>query len=117
MIKAALFDGDGRECAEASQRMQLLPAPVGWSELDGDAVWRVVVEVIRALFAGSTFCPEQVRGIGVTGVMVGAWLVDADGTLLRPPILWNDARAQALVDELATQEPAFSRRFLLFPAR
>ena len=26
-----------------------------------------------------------VGGIGVTGVMVGAWLIDADGKLLRPP--------------------------------
>ncbi|MGV3549213.1 FGGY-family carbohydrate kinase [Rhizobium sp.] len=112
VIKAALFDADGRECAEAAQRMQLLPAPVGWSELDGDAVWQVAVAVIRALFAGSIFRPEQVRGIGVTGVMVGAWLVDANGALLRPPILWNDARAQTLVDELAAREPAlFSKVF------
>lgn len=112
VIKAALFDADGRECAEAAQRTQLLPAPIGWSELDGDAVWRVAVAVIRALFAGSEYRPEQVRGIGITGVMVGAWLVDADGHLLRPPILWNDARAQALVDELLAREPAlFSKVF------
>jgi sugar (pentulose or hexulose) kinase len=112
VIKAALFDAEGRECAEVAQRMQLLPAPVGWSELDGDAVWRVAVDVIRALFAGSAFRPEQVRGIGVTGVMVGAWLVDGDGALLRPPILWNDARAQTLVDDLLVREPAlFSKVF------
>ncbi|RYE57437.1 MAG: hypothetical protein EOP18_02740, partial [Rhizobiaceae bacterium] len=112
VIKAALFDADGRECAEAAQRMQLLPAPVGWSELDGDAVWRVAAEVISALFSGSTFGPEEVRGIGVTGVMVGAWLVDADGALLRSPILWNDARAQAMVDDLRAREPAlFSKVF------
>lgn len=112
VIKGALFDADGRECAEAAQRMQLLPAPIGWSELDGDAVWRVAVEVIRTLFAGSDHRPEQVRGVGITGVMVGVWLVDADGGLLRPPILWNDARAQGLVDDLVAREPAlFSKVF------
>lgn len=106
VIKAALFDANGRECTAAFRRMQLLPAPIGWSELDGDAVWHVAVEVIRALFAGSAHRPEQVRGIGVTGVMVGVWLTDADGALLRAPILWNDARAQALVDDLRLSEPA-----------
>lgn len=112
VIKAALFDKAGRECAEAAERMLLLPAPVGWSELDGEAVWQAAVKVIRTLFAGSAHRPEQVRAIGVTGVMVGAWLMDADGKLLRPPILWNDARAQGLVDDLLAREPKlFSKVF------
>ncbi|MDB5550119.1 MAG: hypothetical protein JWL86_103 [Rhizobium sp.] len=112
VIKAALFDEAGRECAERAQRMQLLQAPIGWSELDGDAVWQVAVEVIRSLFSASSHTPEQIRGIGVTGVMVGVWLMDAGGTLLRPPILWNDARAQGLVDGLLAREPAlFSKVF------
>lgn len=112
VIKAALFDAAGRECAEAAERMQLLPAPIGWSELDGDAVWQVAVRVIRALFVNSAYRPDDVRGIGVTGVMVGAWLMDAAGRLLRPPVLWNDARAQGLVDTLLTREPQlFSKVF------
>jgi sugar (pentulose or hexulose) kinase len=112
VIKAALFDAAGRQCAEADIRMQLLAAPIGWSELDGDAVWQAAVKVIGALFAQSGFEACAVRAIGVTGVMVGAWLIDADGMLLRPPILWNDARAQGLVDEMLAGEPAlFSRVF------
>lgn len=112
VIKAALFDGAGRECAEAAERMQLLAAPIGWSELDGEAVWQAAAKVIRALFATSGHRADQVRGVGVTGVMVGAWLIDADGRLLRPPILWNDARAQGLVDTILTREPdLFSRVF------
>jgi sugar (pentulose or hexulose) kinase len=105
VIKAALFDASGRERAEAAERMQLLPAPIGWSELDGDAVWQVVARVIGALFAGSGHAPAEVRGIGITGVMVGVWLLDGDGVLLRPPVLWNDARSQALVDRLQESEP------------
>lgn len=105
VIKAALFDLAGREVAEASERMQLLSAPVGWSELDGEAVWDVTTGTIRTLFSGSGLSPAAVRGIGVTGVMVGAWLVGGDGGLVRPPILWNDARAQDLVDRLQEREP------------
>jgi sugar (pentulose or hexulose) kinase len=112
VIKAALFDPAGREVAETSERMHLLAAPVGWSELDGEAVWDVTARVIRALFADPGRSPSEVRGIGVTGVMVGVWLVDGDGRLVRPPILWNDARAQDLVNGLQVREPAlFSRVF------
>lgn len=112
VIKAALFDAAGRECAEAGERMQLLAAPIGWSELDGEAVWRAAVKVIGALFSSSDYQAGQVRAVGVTGVMVGAWLIDADGRLLRPAILWNDARAQGLVDEVLVREPElFSKVF------
>jgi sugar (pentulose or hexulose) kinase len=105
VIKAALFDSEGRECAHEAERMQLLPAPIGWSELNGEAVWQVASKVIRALFVNSGYRADRVRGIGVTGVMVGAWVLDADGKLIRPPILWNDARAQGLVDSLVEKEP------------
>lgn len=112
VIKAALFDASGDERAEAAERMQLLAAPVGWSELDGEAVWDVTARVIRSLFAAPGLRPQDVRGIGVTGVMVGAWLVDEQGGLVRPPILWNDARAQDLVDRLQAREPdLFSKVF------
>ncbi len=112
VIKAALFDREGCERAETFERMQLLPAPVGWSELDGEAVWAVTARVIRALFADTDTRPADVRGIGITGVMVGAWLIDANGRLVRPPILWNDARAHALIGRLQEREPAlFSKIF------
>ena len=112
VIKAALFDEAGHECAERAERMQLLPAPVGWSELDGEAVWKVTARVVRGLLQQASIAPEAVRGIGVTGVMVGAWLVDEEGRIVRPPILWNDARALDLVERLRAREPAlFSRVF------
>lgn len=112
VIKAALFDAAGRECAEAAERMHLLAAPTGWSEVDGEAVWQAAIKVIGALFATTSYQTGQVRAVGVTGVMVGAWLMDAHGKLVRPAILWNDARAQGLVDEILVGEPdLFSKVF------
>ena len=105
VIKAALFDTNGRQRAEASERMSLLEAPLGWSELDGEATWSTSIRVIRQLLAEAAVDPTQIRAIGVTGVMVGAWPLDENDRLLRPPILWNDARAQDLVDELLAQNP------------
>ncbi|MDR3373341.1 MAG: carbohydrate kinase [Ancalomicrobiaceae bacterium] len=105
VIKAALFDDRGRQRYEASERLRLRAAPIGWSEIDGEDVWTAAARVIRALVAGGAVSAGQIRGVGITGVMVGAWLVDAAGGLLRPPILWNDARAQALVDSLRQERP------------
>jgi xylulokinase len=46
-----------------------------------------------------------VRGIGLSGQMHGAVLLDAAGAVLRPCIPWNDVRATAECREL---EAAFS---------
>ena len=35
----------------------------------------------------------NVKAIGFSGQMHGATLLDADGNVLRPAILWNDGRA------------------------
>lgn len=112
IIKAALFDDQGKECVNETRRTSLLAAPLGWSELDGEAVWQAVVAVVRSLFSKTHYTASHVRAIGITGVMVGAWLIDERGELVRPPILWNDARAQAFVDAKIAREPAlFSKVF------
>lgn len=103
VIKAALFDANGAELASLSRRMALRPAPLGWSELDAEETWAAVRAVLGGLLRGRD--AGALRGLGVTGVMVGAWVLDAGGTVLRPPILWNDARAQGLVDGLVARSP------------
>ncbi len=45
---------------------------------------------------------DQVRSIGLSGQMHGAVLLDADGNVLRPAILWNDGRSFAECEELTT---------------
>jgi sugar (pentulose or hexulose) kinase len=39
--------------------------------------------------------------------MVGAWLVDAAGRPVRRAILWNDVRAQSVIDRLSAEKPDF----------
>ncbi|OCI90914.1 hypothetical protein A6U85_25400 [Agrobacterium sp. 13-626] len=114
VIKAATFDGSGRQCADALEWMPVLDAPLGWSELDGDVLWTKVVAVIRKLQRNAYFDCSEIRAIGVTGMMIGAWVIDENGQLLRPPILWNDVRASGIVDSmLASDEQLFSKIFSL----
>ncbi len=50
----------------------------------------------------------EVAGIGLTGQMHGLVLLDADGNVLRPSILWNDQRTQKQCDEI-TERVGFAR--------
>ncbi|SPZ48283.1 xylulokinase [Agrobacterium tumefaciens] len=114
VIKAATFDGSGRQCADALEWMPVLDAPLGWSELDGDVLWTKVVAVIQKLQRNAYFDCSEIRAIGVTGMMIGAWVIDENGQLLRPPILWNDVRASGIVDSiLESDEQLFSKIFSL----
>ena len=47
-----------------------------------------------------------VKGIGLSGQMHGATLLDSQDRVLRPAILWNDGRCVAECDELEAREPA-----------
>ncbi len=46
-----------------------------------------------------------VRAIGLSGQMHGAILLDADGAVLRPAILWNDGRSAAQCEALTRAVP------------
>ena len=105
VIKAALFDRDGREVAAASLRTSPIAAAPGWSELDPEATWISVGDLCLTVLRNAGAEGKDVAAVGVTGAMVGAWLVDAAGRALRPAILWNDTRAQTLMDEFLADRP------------
>ena len=48
---------------------------------------------------------SSVEGIGLSGQMHGAVLLDESGAVLRPAILWNDVRATAECAELESRFP------------
>jgi len=105
VTKAAVFDSSGCEIADIAHRTQPMSGPVGWSELDGDAVWDAVCSVIGAVLRKADISAADLTGIGITGVMVGVWPLAADGRLLRHPILWNDVRSRELIDRLSAKQP------------
>ena len=45
-------------------------------------------------------CPDQIKGIGLTGQMHGMVILDENGMVLRPAILWNDQRTQKQCDDI-----------------
>lgn len=90
-LKAVLIDDGQAIVAEATAPLEATrPAP-GWSE-QAPSNWLVAADaVMRELGAKTSLA--AVRGIGLSGHMHGATLLDANDDVLRPCILWNDTRS------------------------
>ena len=103
-VKALLVDGEQRVVGSASVALTVgRPAP-GHSEQDPEAWWRATLDAVDTLRRAHGPALAAVSGIGLSGQMHGAVLLDASGAVLRPAILWNDVRSTA---ECAAFEAAF----------
>ena len=92
-LRALLVDEAGRAVGEADSSYDVEHPNVGWSEQD-PSDWTMACKTVMARLRDAhpkTF--EAVRGIGISGHMHGATLLDQKGTVLRPCILWNDTRS------------------------
>ncbi len=110
LIKAAIFDLSGRQFHEAWSRTRIARPHPGWSELDPDEAWQAALGVLKRLVDESGVDSPEIAGIGLTGAMVGAWVVDEAGNALRPGITWEDSRTQALIDERLAADPGLMSR-------
>jgi xylulokinase len=101
-VKALLIDGEDRLVAQAGAPLEVASPRPSWSEQDPHA-W--CDACLRSVLALPTNMRREVRGIGLSGQMHGAVLLDAQDAVLRPAILWNDARSAAECTELERREP------------
>ena len=98
--KALLIDEQGDVVAVAATEYGYeTPRPL-WSEQDPDLWWEGAANSIRQVLASSGVKADEVHGIGLTGQMHGLVLLDEDGKVLRPAILWNDQRTGPQCDEI-----------------
>ncbi len=96
--KALLIDDEGNVVASATNALPLsTPKPL-WSEQDPHDWWEGMATSIREALAEADAAGEEVKAIGLTGQMHGLTLLDAEGEVLRPAILWNDQRTEAQCD-------------------
>lgn len=108
-VKAVLI-GDGEAMiAAASASLEVSRPHAGWSEQDGDSWIAATQSAIDQLKASHPRELAAVAGIGLSGQMHGATLLDKSDKPLRPAILWNDVRSAAECTELEARCPA-SRR-------
>lgn len=93
-VKAMLIDASQKVIASASSREVKTSRPhPGWSEQDPADWIRATEEALDGLKASNPVELAAVRGIGLSGHMHGATLLDRQDQILRPCIMWNDTRS------------------------
>lgn len=110
VIKSIAFTLDGEQVG-ASSRPNLYRTVEGvGAEQDMAATWADAAATLRGLAETVPQLAERVAAIAVTAQGDGTWLVDADGEPAGPALIWLDARAAALTDDVRAA-PAGRRHF------
>ncbi len=109
-VKALLIDDAQRVLAEGEAPLDVQrPHPL-WSEQHPAAWWRATEDAVAQVRAAAPDAWVGLDGVGLSGQMHGAVLLDAADQVLRPAILWNDGRAGAECVELERRVPGFRAR-------
>ncbi|MCD6495443.1 xylulokinase [Candidatus Bipolaricaulota bacterium] len=99
-VKAVMIDLHGELVGSASTPLSLSTPLPGWSEQDPSDWWEATITSLRALLNRANITPEKIVSLGLTGQMHGAVSLDAKGDIIRPAILWNDARTATQCAEI-----------------
>ncbi len=104
-IKALLMDGEGNIVCTHGLALSIQRPQPQWSEQSAEQWWESTNRLIEQLRIKAGEAWSRVRGIGLSGQMHGAVLLDQADKLLRPVILWNDTRSSQECIELETAVP------------
>jgi xylulokinase len=100
-LKAVLIDGAQRIVGSRTVSLDVSRPHAGWSEQDPESWWQACQAVLDGLAADRQTELAAVRGVGLSGQMHGATLLDEADAVLRPCILWNDGRSAAEAAEIS----------------
>lgn len=110
--KTVLVNDTGTVIQQASYSYPLSTPKPFWSEQCPEDWWQALILSVRAVLHAS---PIEIKGIGLSGQMHGLVLLDKQGQVLRPAILWNDGRAQPECELLCQKVPSFLQEIGNYP--
>lgn len=107
-IKAALVDLETNQPLKVVQypstEMRIDSPQHGWAEQDPETWWSYLVEATKLLLKGQeNSVVDAIKGIGISYQMHGLVLLDKNGEVLRPSIIWCDSRAVSSGDQAAEE--------------
>ena len=114
-VKTVLMDADQRVVATEASDLDVLRVSDGRAEQDPAAWIEGVEATFEALARRERKAFRAVRGIGLSGHMHGATMLDASDAPVRPCMLWNDTRAHVEARALDTARSRELVGNILFP--
>ena len=106
--RAVLLDGEGRVLSSATVEHAPISAPhPGWAEQHPHDWWNAACRAIPECLERGKTSASEISGIGLTGQMHGLVLLDSEGQVLRPSIIWCDQRTEdecrAITEKIGAQ--------------
>src|ERR1700687_6082273 len=107
--RAVVIDTAGHVVGSATiEHVPFASPQTGWAEQDPRDWWRATTEAVRAVVSSGNVRADEIGCIGVTGQMHGAVLLDGQGEVVRPAIIWcdgrTDAQCRALTERVGAQQ-------------
>jgi xylulokinase len=102
-VKVIVLDEKDKILGQVTKALTVQrPKPL-WSEQSPQSWWEGTLAALDQL--AETLDLSTVKAIGLSGQMHGATLLDINGEVLRPAILWNDGRCAKECEELELAVP------------
>lgn len=99
-VKVIIMNEDGQVICSVSKDYDVSYPKVGWAEQNPEDWWTATRDGIREIVKDSKIDASSIKGMGFSGQMHGLVILDKEGKVLRPAILWCDQRTQEECDYL-----------------
>ena len=103
--KALLVDETGKITGSSFKEYEVSYPNIGWAEQYPEIWWDAVCETSRNLYNRFTNEFKDIRAIGLSGQMHGSVFLDAKNEVIRPALLWCDARTVREIEQMQSLLP------------
>lgn len=102
-VKVVLMNAAGYILASSSRALSVSRPQALWSEQNPEDWWQATDQAMTDLAKQHSL--KEVKALSFSGQMHGATLLDKQGNVLRPAILWNDGRSYEACLQLQNRCP------------
>ncbi len=96
-IKVSVVESESGRCIFSAfspkQEMAINAKQQGWAEQNPELWWENLKLATHDIMSQSRIKKEDIKAIGISYQMHGLVMIDIDGAVLRPSIIWCDSRA------------------------
>jgi xylulokinase len=100
--KTVLFDYKGNSIASTLFEYPMHQPKAGWAEQEPEDWWKAVCISISEVLSKSGIDAADIKGVGLSGQMHGAVLLDKNQKVLRRAIIWCDQRSSRECEQITS---------------